>query len=107
MVDSAFEKVGDCFLPTMRMVGEACAWVDGEVVEHKERRKVGELGGSDGAADAGTGAFRLFDCEEGLADGAGGGHVDGLGRGEEGRWREELGGEGGGVAAGSSIGGCR
>ena len=36
VVDAAFQQVGDCFLTSVRMVGEACAGRDAEVVEHEE-----------------------------------------------------------------------
>lgn len=43
VVDGAGEEVSDCFLPTVRVVREAGAGVDGEVVEHEEggERRVG------------------------------------------------------------------
>lgn len=72
MVDGAGEEVGYGLLTPVRVVGEAGAGVDGEVVEHEEGGEVPEAGGADGAADAGAGAFGLFGCEEDLTDWAGG-----------------------------------
>ena len=47
MVDAAGEEVRDCLLSAVRVVGEAGAGGDGEVVEHEEGREVAELGRAD------------------------------------------------------------
>lgn len=85
------------------MIGKAGAGGDGKVVEHEERGKIAEFGCADAAADAGAGAFGLLDCKEGLADGAGDGHVGGFGGREEGMWNQ---GEAEEVRAGRVVGAC-
>jgi len=66
----------------VRVVGEAGAGGDEEVVEHEEGGEVAELGDTDGATNAGAGAFGGFTGREGQADeareelgGCLGGHV--------------------------------
>lgn len=101
VVDGAGEEVSDCFLPTVRVVREAGAGVDGEVVEHEEGGEGAEGWGADGAADGGACAFGLGACEEGGGEGTGGhfwgGGVGGRERGVEG------GGSGGGVERGGGF----
>lgn len=75
-------------LSTVRVVRKTCAGRDAEVIEHEEGREVAEFGGANGAADTGACAFGLLDGEEGLADGAGDGHVCWFRGGEEGGWGE-------------------
>lgn len=90
VVDGAGQEVGDGFLAAVRVVREAGAGVDGEVVEQEEGGEGAEGGGADGAADGGAGAFGLGKREEGCGEGAGVGHFE---RGAEERV-EVLGNEG-------------
>ena len=48
MIGTAGKKVYDCFLTPVRVVGEAGAGGDGEVVEHEEGSEVSELDCVDG-----------------------------------------------------------
>lgn len=48
VVDGAGEDVGYCFLAPVRVVGEAGAGGDAEVVEHEEGGEVAEFGRSGG-----------------------------------------------------------
>ena len=47
VVGHSFEHVGDSLLAAVRVVGEAGAGGDVEVVEHEEGAEVAEVGGSD------------------------------------------------------------
>ena len=82
VVGGAGEDVGDGFLAAVRVVGEAGAGVDGEVVEHEEGGEASQLGSADGAADGGARAFGLGGGGKGEGDGPGSRHVGGA---EEGR----------------------
>lgn len=74
------------------------------MVEHEEGGEVAELGGTDGAADAGTGAFGLGEGLDDFLDGPGGGHVGGWGCGCEGASEEGGGCFGEGGAQGGGLG---
>ena len=85
MVDAAGEEVCDRLLSAVRVVREAGAGRNGEVVEHQEGGQVAETGRADGAAHDSTEAFGLFAREERGADfacgqlswtGGGGSHVE-------------------------------
>ena len=78
MVHAAGKQVCDGLLAAVRVVRETGAFADGEMVEHEEWAEVAEFHGANGAAHAGTGAFALFNGQEGLADCTGDSHfVDG------------------------------
>lgn len=61
VVDGPVQNVRDRLLPPVRVVGEAGAGGDGEVVEHQEGGEVAQLGGADGPAHARADAFGLLD----------------------------------------------
>jgi hypothetical protein len=53
------------------VVRETCAWWNGKVVEHEERREVAKLRGTHTPPYFGSCAFRLLNSKEGLCDLAG------------------------------------
>ena len=55
-------------LAAVGMIRKSRARLDGEVIQHKERREVLELRRADGPPDARAGALRLLDGQKGLAD---------------------------------------
>ena len=68
VVDGARQEVCDGLLPTVRMVGEASARRNGEVVEHEEGREVAKLGRAYASPHPCACAFRLLNGKEGLGD---------------------------------------
>ena len=68
MVDGTLEKVGDCFLTAVRVVREARAGGDGEMVEHEEGGEVAELGSADAASDSGACSLALLNGQKGFVN---------------------------------------
>lgn len=68
MLDGPFEDVGHCFLPSMRMIWEACTTTSAHMIKHEEWREVAHVGSADGAPNCGANTLGFLGGSENLAD---------------------------------------